>query len=276
MRAGSSESRSPLVRGLIAFPALLRVGFAEMVAYRAEVVIWILTASVPLLMLAVFDRIADAGPVAGMGRADFAAYFVAVLVVRQLTSAWIVWELNYQIREGSLSPALLKPVHPLFWFAAATMATIPFRLMVLLPLVGLLVLWRPEMSFAADPVLWVAAVPSVLMAWALNFAVQTTFGSLAFWLGQSLGVFNVWFGLYVLFSGYAIPLAALPEWVRIAAEYAPFRAVLSVPVELVTGQVARTDLPGLLALQAGWLAVGIATASVVWRRGVRRYEAFGA
>jgi ABC-2 type transport system permease protein len=268
------ERHSAFLRGWIAFPALLRVGFAEMVAYRAEVVIWILTASVPLLMLAVFDRIADAGPVAGMGRADVAAYFVAVLVVRQLTSAWIVWELNHQIRDGSLSPALLKPVHPLFWFAAATMATIPFRLLVLLPLVGLLVLWQPEMAFAGDPVLW--AVPSVLMAWALNFAVQTTFGSLAFWLGQSLGVFNVWFGLYVLFSGYAIPLAALPEWVRAAAEVAPFRAVLSVPVELVTGQVSRADVPALLALQATWLAVGVATAIVVWRRGVRRYEAFGA
>ena len=50
-----------------------------------------------------------------------ARYFACTLVVRQLTSAWLMWELNQEIRSGSLSPKLLKPVNPL-WGSALQMA----------------------------------------------------------------------------------------------------------------------------------------------------------
>ena len=50
-----------LVRAL---PDLFRVGFAGIVAYRAEMTIWILTATLPLIMLALWNAVAAEGPVA--------------------------------------------------------------------------------------------------------------------------------------------------------------------------------------------------------------------
>ena len=41
-----------------AFPTLLRIGFAEAVAYRAELVIWVLTATAPLISMFIWDRVA--------------------------------------------------------------------------------------------------------------------------------------------------------------------------------------------------------------------------
>jgi ABC-2 type transport system permease protein len=113
---------------------MLRVGLAEMVAYRSELVIWILTSSAALFMLLVWDGVAAVGAVKGYDQPAFARYFTAGLVVRQLTSAWVVWELNQQIRTGGLSPALLKPLHPLLYRAAENLVAIPFRIAVLVPL----------------------------------------------------------------------------------------------------------------------------------------------
>jgi ABC-2 type transport system permease protein len=52
-----------------AFPTLFRVGLAEMIAYRAEFIIWILTTNMPLVMMALWTAVAPEGPV---GRFDVA------------------------------------------------------------------------------------------------------------------------------------------------------------------------------------------------------------
>lgn len=261
---------------LRAFPALFRVGLAEMVAYRAEMVIWFLTASLPLVMMLVWDRVAQGGPVAGFSQDDFARYFAATLVVRQFTSAWVVWELNHEIRTGRLSTALLKPLNPLLINAVGSLAVMPYRLLVLLPVVALIGWWRPGVMAMPGP-LELALLPvAVLSAWALNFLAQVVIGCLAFFLEQSLGFWDVFFGLFAVLSGYLFPLAVLPDWGSALAHGLPFQAMLAIPVEIASGARTGWDAVGGVGLQVAWVAVFYALARLTWSRGIRRYEAYGA
>ena len=45
------------LRGFRAVPALMRIGFAEAVAYRAEFVIWMLSTTLPLVNLALWSAV---------------------------------------------------------------------------------------------------------------------------------------------------------------------------------------------------------------------------
>ena len=65
-----------------AFPTLLRIGVAEVVAYRAEFLVWILTTNMPLVMLALWHAVAADGPVGRFDQTQFTAYYLGVLVVR--------------------------------------------------------------------------------------------------------------------------------------------------------------------------------------------------
>ena len=65
--------------------AILRVGVAAAVAYRGEFFIWILTTNMPLVMLALWTRVAADGPVGRFTGRGFASYFLAVLLVRFAT-----------------------------------------------------------------------------------------------------------------------------------------------------------------------------------------------
>jgi ABC-2 type transport system permease protein len=271
-----ARARTGGVRSLAAWPTMLRVGLAEMVAYRSELVIWILTATTPIIMLLVWDRAAAAGPIGGFERADFARYFCSGLVVRQLTSAWVVWELENQIRTGSLSPALLKPVSPLWLRAAENLVAIPFRVAVLVPICGLLLLWRPELVDISPLSRLPLAMLSIALAWAMNFAAQVAFGALAFYLDRSLGLFDVWFSLWALLAGYLFPLALLPAGIFAVVRLLPFRSMLAVPTEILAGQLAGSEALAAVALQAGWLVVFVFVARAVWGAGLRRYGAFGA
>ena len=54
-----------------AMPTLLRVGMAECLAYRAEFIIWLLTTTLPLIMLGLWTSVASDGPFANfLGRID--------------------------------------------------------------------------------------------------------------------------------------------------------------------------------------------------------------
>ena len=98
---------SSLLRAIRAYPTLLRVGLSEAVAYRAELVVWVLTTTMPLVSLALWSAVAEEAPVGRVGARDFVAYFLATLVVRQLTGTWLIWEMNGDIRSGALSQRLL-------------------------------------------------------------------------------------------------------------------------------------------------------------------------
>lgn len=263
-------------RSLRAFPALLKIGLAEMVAYRVELVIWALTALMPVLMLFIWDRVVEGAPIGRYDRNAIAGYFAGTLIVRQLTTAWVVWDLNEQIRTGSISPALLKPMSPLWFAAAENLAAVPFRVLVLIPVVGAIWLWRPEMALgmaAADLPLFLLAL---VLGWAVYFLIQVAFGALCFFLEQSGGVYMAFYGLFALFSGYLFPLDLLPDGARGLVAALPFRAVIATPVAVATGQLHGVAALPALGHQAAWCAAAFLVSRWAWRRGLRRYEAYGA
>ena len=266
---------SDLTRAARAFPALLRIGVAEVVAYRAEFLVWILTTNMPLVMLALWHAVAADGPVGRFGQQEFTTYFLGVLAVRLLTSNWAAWQMSMEVRDGTLSAKLLRPVHPLYAYAAEHVAAVPMRALVISPIVALLLYTSSDRLLAHDGRLAVVFVASLLGAWMLTFFTMVLLGALAFFIESSMGVFELWIGIYAIFSGYLIPVEALPSWVRASAEVLPFRFMLAVPVELLVGMLTPAQALRLLAAQWAYVALAVVGALAVWRAGVRRFSAYG-
>lgn len=260
---------------LRAIPSLLRVGFASAVAYRGEFLVWILSTNMPLVMLLLWSAVAAEAPVGRFGQAEFAAYFLATLVVRLLTGAWVGWELNFEIRQGTLAQRLLKPIHPFFVYAADNLAATPIRALVAIPVAIGALLWVGTDQLASDPIHWVVAPFSIFAAWAITFAAMALIGTLGFYWESAFGIFSLWMGLYFVLAGYTIPLELLPDWLWAVARWLPFRFLLSFPVEVILGLVQAGDLWVGLAVQIGWVVVFAALAEWSWRRGLRRYAAYG-
>jgi ABC-2 type transport system permease protein len=263
-----------VIREARMFPTMLRVGFSALMAYRGEVFIWILTTTMPLIMYAMWSTIAREAPIGRFDEKTFAAYFLSTLVVRQLASAWIVWELNYTIRNGELSPLLLRPVHPLLFFAAQNLGAVPFRAMILLPLAIAAYLLIPGMEFELDPVHLALYFVTTFFAWLLTFLVQSMIGLLALYTQQSLSFQEAWFGLWALLSGYTIPLELMPSVQRLAI-WLPFRSMGSLPTEILLGHLEGPALVQGLSAQAMWIVVILMLVRIVWSRAIRRFEAFG-
>ncbi len=262
-------------RAIRAMPTLLRVGMAEAIAYRAEFIVWMLTSTLPLVMLGLWTSVADEAPFGNYRAADFVAYYLATLIVRNLCGNWAFWHISEEIRHGTLSMRLLRPIHPFFAYAATHLASVPLRGLVALPFAAILLYSSASNRLITDPALIGIFALSVAGAWTLTFLTLVTVGSLAFFIEKSLAVLDVYIGVFSVMSGYLVPLPLLPEWVGRVARVAPFRFMLSFPVETLLGHHTRAGALELLAVQWLYVAATAALALLVWRRGVRRYEAYG-
>jgi ABC-2 type transport system permease protein len=220
--------------------------------------------------------VAADGPVAGFDQADIARYFVCTLLVRQLTGAWILWELNFEIRSGALSQKLLKPIHPLWYAALAMLGAMPFRVVVLLPLLAGVFVWRPELWRTPSLAELALFAVSVSLAWLLSYLSQAFFGILAFWMDRSMGLWGVWFALWMVLSGYVAPLGLFPDWAQGVLPWTPFTALLGTPVEILGGFLPLDQALARVGAQLVWVVAFYALVALTWQRGLRAYGAFGA
>jgi ABC-2 type transport system permease protein len=296
-------ARGRLAAVLRAYPTLLRVGFAEAVAYRAESLVWMLTNTMPLVNLALWSAVARSGPIGAFGaatgrtpgggvvaggafgsgrgfdQAELTAYFLGALIVRQLTSCWVLWEMEREIRLGMLSMRLLRPIHPLVAYSAENLSALPLRAAFVVPigLIGLAVAGRDRLTH--DPLAWAVLPLCLVGAWLINFLANTLMGTLNFFFDKALAAFNLWLGAYFVLSGYMFPIDFLqgpaPRAVR-TIRALPFYAMAGFPVEVLLGLRSRAQILESLTVQWAYVAALAAGTFVLWRAGVRRFNAYGA
>jgi ABC-2 type transport system permease protein len=266
--------RSKLRRLASLYAQLLRTGFAEGVAYRAEFLIWMFSTNMPLVMLAIWAAAARSGPVGAYSQRGFAAYYLCALLVRLMTGAWVVWELTMEIRQGTLALRLLRPIHPLLQFSADNIAVIPMRGIVAIPVTGIL-LWIARGELAHDWFSWILLAPALLGAWLIYFLVQAIIGTVALRFESAASLFDAWLGFSNILSGYLVPLDLFPRAVRDVAAWLPFRFQLSFPVELMLGRWSQAQALQLLGVQWIYVVFFFLCTRFAWRSGLRYYAAYG-
>jgi ABC-2 type transport system permease protein len=219
--------------------------------------------------------VARDAPVGRFGQREFVAYFLAALVVRLMTGAWVIWEVNQEIKSGTLAFRLLRPVHPLLAYACENVAAMPLRVVLSLPVALTLLFTLGGSHLTRDPLLWALFPITVVGAWLITFLAMSIVGALAFWIESAGSVFEIWMGLFGVFSGYLVPLELFPGWVTQLARALPFRYMLAFPVEMIIGLESRSRALAELSVQ--WLFVGLLLLGALgaWRLGLRRFAAFG-
>lgn len=260
---------------LRAFPTMLKVGFADAVAYRAEFLVWVLAYMMPVIMLSLWTAVAREAPVGRFGEREFQAYFMTTLVVRLLAGSWVVWEMNMEVRQGTLQKRLLRPVHPLLTYLAENLAAIPMRLIVASPIALGSFLWVGREVFSHDVPQLLLVPLAILGAFLLTFSSMAVIGTLSLFWESSIAAFDLWLGLYTVFSGYVMPLEFFPDSVATVIRCLPFRAMLAFPVEALLGLITPRETLTDLALQWLWILAFSWLAHRLWRRGMRQFSAYG-
>lgn len=252
------------------------MGWSSVLEYRAQIVIWMTNSLLMVTMMLVWLGVSSSGAVNGFSSADFIAYFIVGWVVRNLTAVWASWELDYRIREGRLSPMLLRPLHPIHHDIAIHLAEKGLRALIVLPIAALVFWLTPDAPLRLDLFTLFAFSVSVFLAWLIKFMIDFLLGMLAFWISQASAFFEVFYGLTLVLTGAIAPLSMFPETIQSALQWSPFPYMLSFPTEIAIGRVYGEALVFGFAMQGFWALVGTAAAFVMWKIALRSYTAVGA
>jgi ABC-2 type transport system permease protein len=252
---------------------LLSVYYAYMVEYRAELLFWVLSGSLPLILMGVWIEAAQGGQF-GLSPTDFVRYFLAVFLVRQFTVVWVIWEFEREVVEGKLSFRLLQPLDPGWHHLASHISERFARLPFALILIALCFWLYPQAA-------WIPSIPNlllflltVILAFILRFVTQYTFSMFAFWIERAYAIEQFWFLFYLFLSGLIAPLSVFPPLVRQLVLFTPFPYMIGFPASILIGQPVNVG-QGLL-IMIGWIGLFWGLNRWLWQWGLKQYSGMGA
>lgn len=266
---------------------LLSVYYAWMLEYRAELFLWAVSMSLPLIIMGVWISASGNAPESyPFGPAGFARYFIAVFVIRNLSAVWVIHEFEMDVVSGRLAPMLLQPIHPLWRYVAAHLGEQWARMPLAALLVGLAI-WLMPISLASDPVTgpWrptllgtAGALIAIYAGFAMRFLMQWAVSLLAFWVERVEKLDALIYMPYIFLSGTLAPLEVFGPAVREAIMLTPFPYTVWLPATLLINPSAidAALLGQAVLVMAAW-GLGLwVLCAVLWRQGLKRFSAMGA
>ncbi|AFY41875.1 ABC-2 family transporter protein [Nostoc sp. PCC 7107] len=251
----------------------LSVYNAYMMEFRAELILWVLSGSLPIILMGVWMQAAQGGKF-GLSSVDFSRYFLTVFVVRQMTVAWVIWEFEKEVVEGKLSPKLLQPIDPVWHHVASHLAErftrIPFTILLTALFFTLYpqALWLPNLGQVSLFTL------AVVLAFILRFVIQYTFAMLAFWTERASALESFWFLFFLFLSGMIAPLNVFPEYIRNIVLFTPFPYLIDFPASILVG--LPVDIARGFLCMIGWIMIFLGANRLLWRAGLKQYSGMGA
>lgn len=252
---------------------LLGVYYAYMLEYRAELVLWALSNSLPIILMGVWIEASATGNFA-LNSVEFARYFIAVFFIRQLNVVWVIWEFESQVVQGKLSPKLLQPLDPVWHHVAQHLAERLARMPFVFGLMLLCFTLYPQAIWLPSWVNFWLFLVVVTLAFILRFLVQYTFALFAFWMERVAAIEQVWHLIYVFSSGLIAPLVVFPDLTREILLWTPFPYLLYIPASLLVG--LPVDILRCLLVMSAWTGLIFIANRWLWRRGLQQYSGMGA
>jgi viologen exporter family transport system permease protein len=271
-----------LVKNVKKYWHVFGIGLQNNLTYRFNYLTRTLFSFIPLFAMLSLWRTIYAGKggghsLSGYTQAEIVFYYIMVAVVDVLTAVnEDDWQIASDIREGNISQFLLKPVDYLWYrlslfFSGRT----TYIAVASLPLALFILLFHKYFVLPASTVALVMFLVSLLLTALLQFFISYTMAMLAFWLLEISTFIFILFAFEYVASGHLFPLSMLPPALEHLLYFTPFPSMLYVPITIYIGKITGAQLVLGVLMQMGWVLIAYGLARFTWRRGIKKYAAFG-
>jgi len=204
------------------------------------------------------------------------AYTVIAQLVSRLVRTGFEYDINNDIRTGSLDRYLVKPVSyfSFRFFAFLGDKTVHSAVTGAL-LAGAVAVLSLVLGFTLVPVRVLLFLAALALAFALNFLIFWCVSLAGFWLTEIGFLFEAARIVIIAASGGIFPLAVFGPAGEALLGTLPFRFTIQFPAELLLGRVRDGGAGRGFLLATLWIAALFGLSRLLWARGVRRFAAVG-
>ncbi len=258
---------------------VINTGIQNTMTYRANFLFRATFGLIPLMATIYLWRTiyANKGKVGDYTLAGMISYYLLVTIVDVFTAVTDDdWQIAGDIREGTINQFLLKPIDYLVYRLSLFFAgRLVYLAVAVIPL-GLFIFWlREYFVLPASKTNFLCFIFSLALTGLLQFFMSYTMALLAFWVLEVSTFIFIVFAFEYMAGGHLFPLNILPPAVEQALNFTPFPYLLFFPVSIYLGQTNGSALWLGMFVQSLWVVLFYFVARFVWKRGIRKYAAFG-
>jgi len=261
------------------YKAVVQATYKENFAYRSNMAVSLITQPVYFLVqYFIWQAVFKTHDTVSGFTLDTMLYYFAVSSLL----GFLNWDsadgtLQRLIQNGKFITFQLRPVSHLYY---AFFEKVGHRILAfwveLLPILGFYLLFGIK-PVPAKP-FW--AVISVALSFMLEFLINYTIGTIAFWLVRTDGVRRAVLVFKDICSGVFIPLTLFPSDIQRFLFYLPFQFTSYVPVRVFMGSYELAgitmSIPQVVSLQAVMVAATFLLNRLIWYCGIKRFTGVGA
>lgn len=216
------------------------------------------------------------GLIKGFSLSEMITYVLIGTLCATATRNFLPSFVSRDISEGRLSMFLVKPISYIRYVFLnefgrsflSTILSIGSQLIVLVFFLKVLVGVQSMLHL-------LVIIPMVLFAQVIEMLIGFLIGAIAFWTDEVDGIQATLERVKRFFSGGYFPLALLPAGLIFTSSLLPFQYSFFAPAMLWLGKMSIADGILGLGIQLLWIIVLAGIVHLVWKAGLRRYEAIG-
>ncbi len=194
------------------------------------------------------------------------------LAVRNFLPAYV----SRDIVEGRLSMFLVRPIPYIkYIFFNELGRSFLVTLMSLLTQVMVILFFLDKFIFNGNIVYILLIIAMIFLAFVIELLIGFLIGAIAFWTDETEALQLTIDRIKRFFSGGYFPLSLLPVTLATAGIYLPFAYSFYFPAQLYLKKISVHD--GLIGLgvQVIWIIILAGILHMVWKKGLKKYEASG-
>lgn len=255
-----------------------KVLFKAQLAYRFDIVIsMIFTISKIMLAYVLWGAIfGRQNVISGFTFNSMLSYYILSSFITQLDqSSGTGWQIADEIRNGSFSKYIIKPMHIFGYFTAQTAGVSAFLLSFNL-IAAVIWIFIFRVDFAITSSGWHVLSAAALILLGLLFMMQLNYfiGILAFKFLDTSIFMMIKDNIVQFVTGSLIPLALLPSGIIKIMTFFSFYYVSYLPAMLLLGRNGNEIIPGIIILISWNAAFGLLN-SITYKRLKSRYDGVG-
>ena len=259
---------------------IFRTALANQLEYRVNFISSFLFSLVPFgvntLLWIAAARGNDGMP---LGTEGIVTYYFTTLIVSNITSTTSIFRISDDIRLGNLSQYLLKPYnYALYQLMTDVPQRAVFVVMNAVPLAAIYALLRryilphPSGISVSRAAIFAAFL---LVGYLINFLVDFSISLYSFYFSRVSSLYTSIRVLRNISAGIVFPLMLLPDAPFTFLIRLPFAYTNYIPTTFLMGMLSERAALSCLSKAAGWALFLAAGCAVLWKKGMRRYSAYG-
>ena len=252
-------------------------GLQSFMAYRFNFIFFLLGEILKCFIMyfiwkAVFES-SSSDTFMGFSMIDMTVYLFISFLTSYLTYSDGAYAVGEEIRDGSISMRMIKPVSFDMTFLFTELGQkLMVTAIVLVPICVCVEIYKYVVSgvFMFNIANFLLFLVSVSLAYLISFFFNVCYGFLAFFLKNLWGS-NILKEVIVDFlSGATIPLAFLPKALSNVLTFLPFSSLSYTPVMIYMGMYSYQKVFALIAVQLFWVIAFWLISKLIWHSAVKR------